>query len=142
MKRKIIFFMLMGLFVFVGCGNKTSNKNLTTYTTISYNEYVDLMENDITFPLVIGSSTCSACSMYKVTMERFIKKYQIDVKYIDISKLSDDEYRLLKGEVNFSSTPTTIFIEKGKHTSVYDRLVGAEAFSEVVSKFTSMGYID
>jgi len=129
--------MLVVVFFLSGC----DSKKLNTYQEISYQEYTDMMDRDESFPLVIGSSTCSACSMFKGTMESFIKKYQIVVYYIDISKLSEDDLNLLKSEVNFSSTPTTIFVENGKHTSVYYRIVGADAMSGVVSAYTRMGYI-
>lgn len=138
MKKVIFLCCFLGFFFVTGCGNK----KLEGYNTIDYSEYVKLMEDNKTFSLVIGSSTCSACSMYKGTMEKFIEKYQVDVKYIDISKLSEEEYGLLKSEINFSSTPTTIFIREGKHTSSYDRIVGAEMISKVVSTYRRMGFID
>ena len=136
---KKFLFLVMVLFVFFisGCGSK----KLTTYTEISYQDYVSMMENKESFPLVIGSATCSACSMFKGTMESFISKYQVNVKYIDISKLSEEDYGLLMSEVNFSSTPTTIFIKDGKQTSVYYRIVGAESLSNVVSAYKKQGYI-
>ena len=137
MKKITLCLMLVVVFFLSGC----DSKKLNTYQEISYQEYTDMMDRDESFPLVIGSSTCSACSMFKGTMESFIKKYQIVVYYIDISKLSEDDLNLLKSEVNFSSTPTTIFVENGKHTSVYYRIVGADAMSGVVSAYTRMGYI-
>lgn len=138
MKKVIIFCCLVSLFFITGCGNK----KLTSYDEISYGEYLELIEDKKTFSLVVGSSTCSACSLYKNTMEKFIEKYQVNVKYIDITKLSEEEYSLFRSEINFTSTPTTIFIEKGQHTSVYDRIVGAETFSKVVSAYSKMGYIE
>lgn len=138
MKKLIILFFMFGFIFLTGC----ENNKFTTYETIDYKEYVRLMDSDETFSLVIGSSTCSACSLYKSTMDNFISKYNINVKYIDISKLSEDEYKLLRSEINFSSTPTTIFVKNGDHTSVYDRIVGAESISNVVSRFTKMGYIE
>ena len=137
MKKVLCLIMIMFVFLISGCGNK----KLTTYNEISYQEYVDLMENKETFPLVIGSATCSACSMFKGTMESFISKYQIDVKYIDISSLSEDDYNLLMSEINFQSTPTTVFIENGKQTSVYYRIVGAESMSGVINAYKKQGYI-
>ena len=128
---------VISLFLFTGC----SNGKLTTYTEISYDDYVNMMDNGESFPLVIGSSTCSACSMFKGTMESFISKYQVNVRYLDISKLSDEQFNLLKSEINFSSTPTTIFVENGKHTSVYYRIVGSENLSNVVKAYTKMGYL-
>ena len=137
MKKITLCLMLVVVFFLSGC----DSKKLNTYQEISYQEYTDMMDRDESFPLVIGSSTCSACSMFKGTMESFIKKYQIVVYYIDISKLSEDDLNLLKSEVNFSSTPTTIFVENGKHTSVYYRIVGSESLANVVKAYKKMGYI-
>lgn len=137
MKKFLCLIMILFVLLISGC----SEKKLTTYTEISYQDYVNMMENNETFPLVIGSSTCSACAMFKGTMESFISKYQVNVRYIDISKLSEEDYNLLMTEVNFTSTPTTIFIKDGKHTSVYQRIVGAESISNVVNTYKKMGYI-
>ena len=137
MKKILVFLSILMVFFVSGCGKK-----FTSYHEISYEEYVNMMENDDSFPLVIGSSTCSACSMFKQTMDSFIKKYQVEVYYIDISKLSEDDYNLLKSEVNFSSTPTTIFVENGKHTSVYYRIVGSDTMSNVINSYKRMGYIE
>lgn len=136
MKRLIICFIACFVLFLTGC-----SKKMTTYHEISYNEYIDMLDRKETFPLVIGSSTCSACSVFKVTMEGFIKKYQVEVFYIDISKLSEDDLNKLKSDVTFTSTPTTIFIENGKHTSVYFRIVGSESLSGVLSRYKKMGYI-
>ncbi len=137
MKKILCLTMILFVLIISGC----NKKQLTTYHEISYAEYQELMENKETFPLVIGSSTCSACALFKGTMESFITKYQVDVRYIDISKLSQDDYNLLMSEINFKSTPTTIFVNEGKHTSVYERIVGAESMSTVVNTYKKMGYI-
>ena len=128
--------MIFSLFIFTGCGSRRKD-----YIEISYSDYVSMMDKDMSFPLVIGSSTCSACSVFKGTMESFINKYNVDVYYIDISKLSDEDYKLLNSEINFSSTPTTIFVQGGKHTSVYYRIVGSESLANVVKAYKKMGYI-
>lgn len=136
--KKILMCLTICMILFItGCGKKLSG-----YTEISYQEYVSKIETGDTFPLVIGSATCSACNMFKPIMESFISKYQVEVFYIDISTLSEDDYNLLNSEINFSSTPTTVFIKDGKQTSVYYRIVGSETLSGVVNAYTKMGYIE
>lgn len=134
MKKFLVLILFMVIFI-SGCGKRT------TYDEISYNEFKKLVENKESFPLVIGSSTCSACSMFRPTMEAFIKKYNIDVKYIDISKLSEDENGEFSSNIGFKSTPTTVFFVDGKQTSVYDRIVGSETMTSVVESYKRMGYI-
>lgn len=137
MKKFLCLIMVLFVFLISGCGSK----KFTTYHEISYEEYLSMVENKESFPLVIGSATCSACAMFKGTMETFIKKYQVDVRYIDISKLSEENYGKLMTDVNFNSTPTTIFIVNGSQKSVYQRIVGAESYSNVVNAYKKQGYI-
>jgi len=136
--KKFFIFLIGFMFLFcTGC-----SKNLSGYHEISFNEYKKMIENKESFPLVIGSSTCSACSIFKPTMEKFISKYQVDVRYIDISKLSKEEKNYLGSNLNFESTPTTIFFEDGEQTSVYYRLVGSESLTNVINAYKKMGYIE
>ena len=136
MKKFFICLLLFCAFFVCGCSRK-----LSTYHEISYAEYNDMISNGESFPLVVGSSTCSACSIFKPTMESFISKYQVDVRYIDISKLSQDESKSFLTIAGVTSTPTTIFFKDGKQTSVYYRIVGAEDFDGVVAAYKRMGYI-
>ena len=138
MKKIIIVLMAMisSVILFSGC-----NKKLAGYTEISYNEFNKLKEENKTFPLVIGSATCSACMSYKPVMEQFISDYQVEVFYIDISKLSDEDYSKLKTEISFTGTPTTVFYENGSLTSFYDRIDEAVSINEVIVKFKEKNYI-
>ena len=137
MKKFLVVFIGVMMLFCTGC-----SKKLSGYTEISYDDYKKLVENKESFPLVIGSSTCSACSMFKPTMESFIKKYQVEVKYIDLSKLSDEDRQSLGSIVNFKSTPTTVFYKDGEQTSVYHRIVGSVGLSDVVDAYKKMGYIE
>ena len=137
MKKVLICLIaIVGLLV-TGCGKK-----LTTYTQLNYSEFIEKIKNKDSFALVVGSSQCSHCADYKVTMEKFIKDYQVTVYYIDILSLSTEEYNEFVTYVNFGgSTPTTVFITDGEEKTVYNRIVGALAYSKVVSKFKAAGYI-
>lgn len=132
----ILLILISTLLLFSGC-----NKKLTGYTEISYINFNSKKEANETFPLVIGSSSCTACSMYKPVMEQFITDYQVEVFYIDLSKLSDEEYEELKTEITFDGTPTTVFYENGKLTSFYDRIDEAVSIDKVKEKFKEKNYI-
>lgn len=134
MKKFLVLILFMVIFI-SGCGKRT------TYDEISYSEFKKLIENKESFPLVIGSSTCSACTLFRPTMEAFIKKYNIDVKYIDISKLSEDDNGELSSIIGFKSTPTTVFFKNGEQTSAYYRIVGSEDMNGVIEAYKRMGYI-
>lgn len=136
MKKIILASMLLVLFV-CGCSQKLSG-----YTEISYNKLLKKMENGDTFPLVIGSSECSACANFKIVMDQFISKYQVEVFMIDILELSDDEYSQLKTDTSFSGTPTTVFYKDGQLTSFYNRIDKSETLEVVKDYFRNNGYIE
>lgn len=130
---------ILALFVIVimlaGC---LMNK---TYHEISYEELNNMIENKESFILFIGSSTCSACARYEVTLNDVIEEYGADVKYIDLSKLSDTDGSALVSEFPISGTPTTVFIDKGEEQSTYNRIEGAAKKSKIIEKFKENGYI-
>ncbi len=135
--KKYLLLICIVVLLTTACGNK-----LETYSEINYIKYLEKLENDETFPLVIGSASCSACAMFKGTMESFIEEYQVEVFYIDISKLNEEEYNSLKTDTSFDGTPTTVFIESGEMTSFYNRIDGTATLSQVKDYFKNNNYID
>ena len=121
--------------MFTGCsGNKT-------YNEISYEQLNNMLDNKESFILFIGSSTCSACSTYEVTLNEVIEKYGTDVKYIDLSKLTSKEESELVSMFPITGTPTTVFITKGEEKDTYNRIVGSVKQSKIIEKFKENGYI-
>ena len=118
-----------------GCGR-------TSYDEISYSELQDLIDNKESFPLVIASATCSACNSYRPTLEKFIQEYNVDVKYIDLDKLTDEEESNLMNEFPITGTPTTVFVEDGEEKDTYNRIVGNKKFSQTEEAYRENGYID
>lgn len=136
-KYFIILIMALGIMLLVSaCGKK-----LTTYEEISYDDFKSKIKNKESFVLFVGSSTCTACDKYKITLNEFIEDYQIQIYYIDISKINNDAMSEFMTVINFSSTPTTVFITDGIEKTVYNRIVGALPYSKIVSKFEKAGYI-
>lgn len=136
--KKILFCCLIFLtFIIGGCSTKLSD-----YTQVSYEQLAKKIENRETFPLVIGSSECSACANYEITMSGFIEDYQVEIFMIDLSKLSDDEYNELKTATSFTGTPTTVFYKEGVLTSYFNRIDGSESRSVVETYFRNNGYIE
>lgn len=126
--------LIIGGLLISGCSHKT-------YTEIDYNTYKEMVDNKDSFVLFIGSSECSHCADYKVTLDKIIKKYDLDVKYIDLASMEDADYNEFKSKVSFSGTPTTIFVKKGKEINHYNRIVGAKDYDYIVDKFKKNGYI-
>ena len=134
--RKILYVLILVplLIIISGCGNKT-------YDEITYDDLNSMLEDKESFVLFIGSATCTHCDAYKVTINKVIKDYDVDIKYIDISKLSDSEVSSLQAKFPFSGTPTTVSVEKGEEKSTFNRIEGESSYSEVVDALKENGYI-
>jgi predicted bacteriocin transport accessory protein len=141
MKNLKIITIAVVCFLMTGCFGR-----LTTYKEINYNKFNKMVDNKETFILLIGSSTCSHCLEYKPTLERIIKRYQVKVYYIDISKLSDNDNDSLSNKISFTGTPTVVFFKNGvegdgKTSPEYTRIVGNKNYDYSVKKFKSNGFI-
>ena len=137
--KKLFTFVLCSCLVilFAGCSSK-----LSTYTTISLDEVYEKLDQKDSFILTIGSSNCSHCASFKPKMETVIKLYKVQVFYIDISELNEDEYKKFVQRMNFTGTPTTIFFEDGKETAMSNRIEGDKDIETIESKMKKAGYIE
>lgn len=111
------------------------------YIEISYDDMMTKINDEQSFVLVIGSETCSACASYKITMESVMNDTKVDIFYLDINKLSEDNYAKVKSKFVINSTPTTIFFVDGKELTTYDRLVGAVSYEVIIKSLTKYGYV-
>lgn len=134
--KKILFIAVITLVSLTGCNSK-----LKTYEEIDYNTFIDKIENKESFILFIGSSTCQHCDAFKVTIKNIVKKYQIKIYYIDIHKFDEDQSKKFKTYINFSATPTTVFITNGKEKTTYNRINGNLNYDKVVEKIKKAGFI-
>lgn len=137
MKKILVIMILMVSLLVSGCGNK-----LTTFEQVNYEKLESMVDNKESFVLFIGSTECPHCDLYKDTLNEVIKKYQVKIYYIDIYGLSSEERSKLTAIANYTGTPTTVFIENGEETSMYDRIDGNKPMSKVVEKLKKKGYIE
>ncbi len=139
--KKIIIALITTFIFFTGC-----NK-LNKYEEINFEKFNNMIEQEESFILFIGSSTCSHCAAYKEKVNKFVKEYQTKIYYIDVHKFSEAENIKFKTIINFDGTPTTVFIENGKEKTdengnvrVY-RIEGNLDYSKVVEKIKKAGFI-
>ena len=133
--KKILICISILALLLVGCGKKGS------YVGISYSELETKLNNKESFVFVIGSDTCSACTHYEPTMKKVTKDEGIDIFFINLNSLSEEENAKIYSKFVVSSTPTTIFIKDGNETSTYDRIIGAADYAEVIKSLEKLGYV-
>lgn len=134
MKKLKFLGLILVIFLISGCSKSNLEK-------ISYKDYQNLINNKETFILEVMSSSCPACDSLKPRLEDVTSEYNIDVKYIDVSKLSEKDYEEFIDIIDTTSTPTIIFYEEGQEQSMATRLVGAAPRNKIITKFKDMGYI-
>lgn len=130
MKKIKLVLLVIGIILLTGC----SKSNLKE---ISYKEYKNLIDSKESFILEVMREECTACKSFKPNLEAVIDKYNIEVKYINTDKLSDDEL----DELGISGTPTLIFYNDGVEETTASRLVGSVSQDKIIAKFKANGFI-
>jgi predicted bacteriocin transport accessory protein len=128
--------IVLSIFMLAGCGKNT------TYRTITYDKYKDMVANKESFILIVGAANCSYCAMYSQYMNAVIKDYNVEVNYLDISKMSEKELGEFTSVINYGgATPTTVYIVDGEEKNTYNRINGAKDYDYIVDSFRKNGYI-
>lgn len=145
MKYYKLLLVIVVAFILQGCNIKIEEKTskgekYTSYIEISYEEYNDKISNKEDFILYLGSSYCSHCANFKPVLESIIKNYNLEVYYLDMSKLIDNEYAIVQNKTKLQGTPTIVFIENGV-VKTSPKIVGEASYDTALSKFKESGYI-
>ncbi len=134
MKKFLI--ILMGLLL-IGCAQE--NKLIE----IKYQDWEKKLEKKETFILYIGAQDCPFCTRYEKVLKRVMNEYKVEVHYINIDDetMTLEEKKGLNDIVNYSGTPTTVFIKGGVVGGQYNRISGYTTSEKVIKAFTKNGYI-
>ena len=132
--------ILVLLLSFLIINKAISKGNLVELT---YDEFVQKIDNEESFVLCVSRTTCSHCATYKPKLENVAKDYGIDLYYIDIDKYSDEEQEEFVKVINFNdTTPTTVFLKNGKETTASNRINGDVSTNRIIDKLKSNDFID
>jgi len=75
-------------------------------------------------------------------MERVANKHKLDVYFVEVDLLTDEERAEFKKYINFDGTPVTVFIKNGEETSIATRIEGDKKSDVIEKKLKSNGFID
>lgn len=146
MKKILITTILVASLFLVGCGKEeteVSIADIDAYTEITYNQLQTKIDNEEDFILYIGSATCSHCQSYTITLKSIVKRYpDLEISYIDTSKLTPESNLSLKAKFPYEGTPTTLFVSGGEELDRTNRLNGNRPYEKIIEKFRNENYID
>lgn len=131
--KKIFIFSLF-MVLFSGCGK-------SYIINSSFEEINNKINNKDSFILYIGSAECSHCEVFKPKLEDIANENKIEVFYIDVSKLNDEEKTKLSNIVSYSGTPTTAFIVDGYDPGSQTHIDGDVSKDKIIDTFKNNGYL-
>lgn len=108
---------------------------------IQYYDFIEKMENKDDFVLLLSQTGCSHCTNYKPKLKSVANDYKIMVYYIEVDLLTDNEFDVLSSYINFTGTPTTVFIKDGVEDSESSRINGDSSIDKIIATFRRNGYI-
>lgn len=120
-----------------------SGKKNRTYIEINIEELKTKLEKKDSFILFIGAKWCPHCQDFKITANKIVNDYEIDIYHIDIADMEEEDKNFLKVALKFSgSLPTTISIVDGEeYNRTSTRIEGALPYKETVSRLKKAGFI-
>ena len=124
--------MLLGL---GGCKPKTYDYILDAKDVIKQ------IENDESFVVYLGATTCSHCQVYGKLVPEYNKKYDLEIGHIVLDELAEKDRDLhdeLLSILPIEYTPTTYFIVNGE---VEYSVVGALEEAEIVEYLIEYGFL-
>lgn len=102
-----------------------------TYITVTLDEYKELIKEKGYHFMFIGSEQCSYCTEFKKSIADSLKDNDYKVYYLDISTLSEDEYKELVATDKYMSenewgTPLNLLYKDGKRKAELNGYVSSE----------------
>jgi len=141
-KKKVIILVSICLVILVGAFVADRFLSKSYFNEIQYKEIINKIENDESFVVLISQTTCNHCASFKPKMERVANKHKLDVYFVEVDLLTDEERAEFKKYINFDGTPVTVFIKNGEETSIATRIEGDKKSDVIEKKLKSNGFID
>ena len=91
--------------------------------SINVHDYLKLVKDKGARLIFIGSSTCSWCIKFKPEVTAVINKYNVEIYYLGIDEMSEEEYRLLEDNDDYIAnenwgTPLSFLFKDGQKIDI------------------------
>lgn len=143
LKNKVIILVTICLVVLIGAFVADKLMNKSYLNKIGYDEIIEKVDNKESFILLVSQTTCSHCMSYKPKLDKVAKEYKVNIYYIDVDLLKEDEFNALEEKIHFedAGTPVTLFIKNGQESSAATRINGDASSEKIVKKLKSNGFL-
>lgn len=142
-KKKFLGIILILLIIgIVGFFIYDKMTNVDYLRELKYNDLMEKIDNKETFVLCISQTECVHCQSYKPKLREVANQYKLEMFYIDVDLLDEEENKKIKEIANYSGTPTTIFFKDGQEESAAFRINGDASKTKIINKLKSNGFID
>ena len=143
LKNKIIILVSACLVILAGVFLVDYIISKSYLNKISYNDVIEKIEDKESFILLISQTTCTHCMSYKPKLEEIANKHKIEIYYIDVDLLSNEDFDKLDSYLNFADagTPVTLFVKNGEETSAATRITGDASSEKIEKKLKSNGFL-
>lgn len=132
--------LLTSIFLLTGCSS--GSKYLKE---ISISELYQKVESKETFILELSQDGCSHCAAFNPTFTKVLEDYKITAYYLNISKITEDEYYKFLSDFNNNEslgTPTVMFFTDGHEKTSMNRIIGSASEKELIRKLKQNDYIE
>ena len=134
MKKILLLIITVFAVTLTGCSKDK------TLINVSYDDLATKIRERDSFVLYVGSSECSHCAEFKPVLEKAVKKYKLDVYYINMAGLSAAKYNAVMKKIDGRGTPTLVYLKKGK-TLTSPRIEGESDYETTVEFFKDLGFV-
>ena len=141
-KKKAIILAVVCLIILIGAIIAEKSFNKSYFVKLEYDDVMEKIENKEDFVLVLSQTTCSHCASYKPKVEEVANEHKINLYYIEVDLLNAEEKKEFVSHINFSATPSTVFISGGYEKTSANRINGDASKEKIIKKLKSNGFID
>ena len=134
-KIKYLLLVLLVGVIFTGCGKN----NLKT---VSFNELSKKLENGESFFFEVVQDGCSHCANFTPKLKEVLNEYDVIGYQLNLTDLTEENYKTFNSMFDVDGTPTTIFIVNGKEVSLLQRIDGNVSKEKIISKLKTNKYIN
>ena len=141
-KKRAIILGSICLVILIGAFIADRVLSKSYFKKLKYDEVIEKIENKDDFVLLISQTTCTHCISYKPKLEEVANEYKINIYFIDVDLLDNEERDKFSSYINYSSTPVTVFLKNGVESTVANRINGDASKDKIEKKLKSNGFID